>query len=813
MRNWQIYLVHHSHTDIGYTERQEKLTRYHVDFIRQAMNILDNIKSGKLDARGFKWQIENMWQIDNFYLMANPEEQRKFEQYVKNGDIGLSGNYLNMTELVDFEVLQKWISRARDYADARDLRMESGMSADINGYAWGYADALSSNGIKNLFCALHPHHGMFPLEKKHQPFFWQGPKGGKVLTWIGEHYHFGNELGFAPHASSSYMIFDDIRSMRNSGRYFSTDAETTMVEEERILATRVSRFLEGLEKEGYPYNFVPIMVSGCITDNAPPSAETAKRVQRLPKLLPGVSAQMATLDDFFDCVRANAKDIPTYSGDFPDWWADGIGSTANTVKIFRDAQRKYDLCRKLDPKGETGDAQLMEAAERNIMLYAEHTWGYSSSISEPWDSMVASLEKKKDAYAVSANTVVSKNLDTILASRGEVTIAANRPQRFKVVNPHAFAFHGTAKLYVEFWEYVDGLPFDPSAHVVVTDTQTGVKLPCQHHKISRAYEIEVALHLPAGGEKMLELHQSWENSSTLLNYPHVGADGIRDVVTTRALPEMPFLIESDYFKVVVAQKEGITSIIDKNNGSELVLPGENAFCGIREVTPADDAHQCDVRRRMGRSRRCISTRRSVSVLIDSRIVESGDVYVTVRLSYSLKGFKFYDVYLKLYKHSPMLEARICFHKDSVWSPENVYVALPFRTNGSNETWIDKTGCIMRPGLDQLLNTCQDFYLLQNGFVRKGQERDIIVACKDAPLITFGPHQVAPTVLCRGESDNINQGIVHSWIMNNYWETNFKADLGGFYEFSYTLLSVKPDTVENEFELCRMLNEGILGFYC
>ena len=37
---WNVYLIHHSHTDIGYTERQEKIMRYHYDFIRQAEKLV-----------------------------------------------------------------------------------------------------------------------------------------------------------------------------------------------------------------------------------------------------------------------------------------------------------------------------------------------------------------------------------------------------------------------------------------------------------------------------------------------------------------------------------------------------------------------------------------------------------------------------------------------------------------------------------------------------------------------------------------------------------------------------------------------------
>ena len=78
MKNWTIYLIHHSHTDIGYTERQEKLMKYHKDFILQAIEILDNIHAGKItDWGGFKWQCENHWQIENFYASATNEEIEK----------------------------------------------------------------------------------------------------------------------------------------------------------------------------------------------------------------------------------------------------------------------------------------------------------------------------------------------------------------------------------------------------------------------------------------------------------------------------------------------------------------------------------------------------------------------------------------------------------------------------------------------------------------------------------------------------------------------------------------------------------------
>lgn len=815
MKKWTIYLIHHSHTDIGYTERQEKLMNYHRDFILQAIKILDDIHSGILTGcDGFKWQCENQWQIENFYSNATSEQINQFEKYVKSGEIGLSGNYLNMTELIDREVLLSRTRKAKEYGDRIGINIKSGMSADINGYAWGYPDVLGECSIENLLCALHPHHGMFPLYKKQQPFFWQGPKKNKVLVWGGEHYHVGNEMFLSPNGGSSYLLFDDIREELSNGIGNSSPEETDQLEL-KIAQTRLSRYADNLEKEGYPYDFFPLMVSGTITDNAPPNALIAKRAHDLNQLFDGkITIKMVTLDEFFEKVRENDAAIPTYEGDFTDWWADGVGSTANTVKICRDAQRKYDLCIKLDPNNELGNAKLLETAAENIMLYAEHTWGYSSSISEPWDSLVACLEKKKDAYAINANTDISRNLDLILSKLGEISIDARKQQRYKVVNPHPFRYQGTVKLYIEYWEYLDGNTLNLKAKLEAYDERTGEQLVCQGHRIARAHEVEVAVDLAPGEEKIIKIKQNFDNASTIRNHAHIGAEGVKDIETGKEYLETPFLIETDYFKVEFSKEKGIASIYNKTTGQRITdsTLGEGAFSGIYEFTKIMDNNPCEVRRQMGRNRCSIATQRSTSKLLDVVIVDSGDVFVTAKLSYELPGTRYYYVFLKIYKVAPMIEARVCLHKDSVWDPENLYVSLPFVTDSTGETYVDKTGCILRPGIDQLPGTCQDFYLIQNGLVKTGEESDIIVCTKDAPLISFGKREAAPIILCDGKNKELNHSTPYSWVMNNFWETNFKADLGGFYEFTYTVVTGKYESPEMAMEYCKAVNEGVLGFY-
>jgi hypothetical protein len=821
----KLLIIHHSHTDIGYTEPQERLKLYHVNFINQAISILDDLHDGKLEGcEGFTWQCENHWQIENYYKSASDEHKRKFEKFVKSGEIGLSGNYLNMTELVDMDVLNSRIAKARNYSEGIGFAIKSGMSADVNGYAWGYVDALHNNGIVNMYCALHSHHGMFPLNMKQRPFFWESPTGNKVLLWCGEHYHFGNELYLAPGAGTSYMIFDEIRNIAKNAYVLETGSgieEINLLESDRdafakleieLAMTRIKRYVENLELEGYPYDFVPVLVSGCSTDNAPPNVLVSKRINELNRKFDGeLEICMATLDDFFDAVRNSDRAIPTYKGDFTDWWADGVASTALATKLCREAQRKRSICRKLDKDSKLGNADLMEESSEDIMLFCEHTWGYTSSVTEPWDSLVANLERKKDAYATNAHTKISQNLDIILQKLGEVPIEASRRQAYRAINPHNVPIRMPVKVYIRFWENIDGASLDPLAEIKAYSFEGDELLPSQGHSIARAFELEVMLDLQPGETKDFYIKQLFKKGGTALNHAYKGSDTVEDIVNNRNYIVAPYQVETDTFKVVFNKDKGIASIYDKKHGKELVEDGFiGAFTGVHEFTQMG-SNPKEVRRAMGRNRCSIATKRSFAALRNVEIIENGNLYVNAKVSYELEGCRFYSVFLKIYKDISFIDARVCLHKETTWDPENLYVALPFTADGNNETYVEKTGCVIRPGIDQLPGTCQDFYLIQSGIYRKGEQFDLLIGTKDAPLVSFGERGVKPVELCDGNNTMLNRSTPYSWVMNNFWEVNFKADLGGFYEFRYVVIAEKQEDVKRAFSSLQAINEELVGF--
>lgn len=814
-RTWDVYVIQHSHTDIGYTERQDKIIRYHYDFICQAIGILDELhEQGKKELEGFVWQCENYWQVENFYEMADDILKKKFEHYVATGEIGLSGNYLNMTELISSSVLETAFDKMEAYGKQIGHSITAGMCADINGMAWGYGEELYRHGIRSYYSCLHPHHGMFPLYKKVIPFYWETPEGNRLLVWNGDHYHLGNEMFLAPHAGSTYMVKDEFTPVKIQSMLTEPNTEKTQQIELDISGKRIERYLMNLEKEGYPYDLVPIMVSGAITDNAPPSRTIMKRLEDLNSHFHGtVRLKMVNLEQFFEEVELRCENIPVYRGDWTDWWADGVGSTPAEVKLYREAVRKYDICTKLDPDGNLGDRKCMELAAKEMMMYAEHTWGYSSSVSEPWESYVSALELKKSAYAINANTHIAQNLDQILAVKGEVCIRQDKPQNYRIINPHDVPVHTKACLYIEFWEYIDGIPYNSTMPIEVIDCTTGEKLSCQVKQIARATQVEVEVKMKAREVKNVGIRLAIRTFGTTQNNAHIGAEGIEDLLEREGFRRDEDEIETDAFCIRMDDERGIYSIISKADGRELIREDAKtgAFCGVYEITDIE-AGACETRGKMGRNRKSVGTRRYIGVLKNRKIVEDGDIYTAMELNFQLEGTRMYTIFLKVYKHQPKLESMVRIHKESRWEPENLYVMLPFTAGAEASTYVDKTGCIIRPGIDQLPGSGQEFYLIQNGILWQDKDTSVAVITKDVPLISMGDLRAHPITLCNGEDFMQNQAQVNSWVMNNYWETNFKVDLGGFYEFSYTLLLDKGKTKEQMYEQMKAENEGLLAFY-
>jgi hypothetical protein len=780
-----LYVIHHSHTDIGYTELQGRVARRHADFIRQALAIIE--KSAGRRSRhftGFRWQCETFWGVEKFLEEATGDERTAFVEAVRSGAIGVSGSYLNLNELLDYDLLLTATGRAADFGRSIDVPVDSAMTADINGYSWGFSQALHDRGIENLFTCIHTHHGMYPFGRTQVPFWWETPNGDRVLVWSGEHYHFGNELGIVPGAVSSYVTKDECDAGMIFGDHWS------------VAEIRIPRYVERLADGGYPYDVVPVMASGLRTDNAPPCPLIIDFVERWNSEHGSeIRVEMTTLSAFFRHLRERRYDFPVHRGDWPDWWSDGPSGNAASTKLFRNAQRRLAYYHALTDRYTELEPSDVSEIESDLIHYAEHTFSYANSVRDPWYPMVHAISERKKAYAAVAHDGVETALDAALGMLGAAGLAVGTPLTYSVVNPLHRAVSGAAYLAVGHYE-LNELGLDRGAEVL--DVESGEALPCELRNTPFGGEFCVPVRLAPGEERSLEIR-----ATDRVEYEARLLDGVE-------------AIETPFVRIAWRPGDGIVGWRDVVLGREL-LRGELShapFTPVHEVTPvADQEGICTVRGDMGLNRKGTDAVRSPGCFVGAQGVRSGRVFAGATLEYGVPGLSTYVVELRAHVAEPRVDVAVRFHKDSVWEPENVYLSLPFTTGTGGETlWLDKAGAPVRPRVDQLPGTLTDFYSIQEGLALTARDRGVAVATPDSHLVQLGALEHGVRPLAGDPVLDDDPAHVYAWLMTNYWETNFSADLGGFYEFRYTVkwgagLADPREALED----CRATNHGIVSF--
>ncbi|TCP30986.1 glycosyl hydrolase family 38 [Scopulibacillus darangshiensis] len=808
-RPYKIKLIQHSHLDIGFTDRQEKIKQLSIDFLKQVIRINEKIESGeRRDWNGFKWTCEAYWSVESFLKSESKEWIVRLEQAIKKGTIELTGDYLHLSELIDEQVLVSKLKASREYADSMGVKVNSSMNVDINGCSQGYGNALVDTGIENLFTCVHTHHGMYPL-KRQEPFWWEMPNGKRLLVWNGDHYHLGNDLGIEP----LVMI-----EKEEQGNFV-----TTPVLHEDVLKDvykRITSYVQELENQEYKYNFIPITVSGLYGDNCPPNGHIMDFIEAWNGMYGDeVFIEMTTVHDLFEELKNTDKEIPTYSGDWPDWWSDGVGSTPKSTKLFREAQRKLRAINGLNTENQYIEQSEIEELENNLILFSEHTWGSALANGKPWSSLAQSLRFRKDMYATQAHVRAWKALDKILYKKGEVLLSVNRPLTFKLINPNPLSVKEVVKLPVlRKWQTIllkDGFK--------VVEKGNGNDLVYQTENLDssgKKIELYVELEFAPYEEKIIEL-MPCKQEKLIASLSPVPRDKVNDVAklnTNNPVEANMFRLETPFVKIVWKQGDGIVSWIDKQEKKEL-LRGDrlyNAFTPIYEITKKREGEDIgSVRRHLGRNRKGFHVERDRGKLTNVKVLSIGPLYAKVELQYEMEGVSYFSLVLKAYANSPRVDASIRVNKDSVWEPENVYISLPFAVNQAveTETWFEKTGGLIRPRIDQLPGTCVDFYCIQEGLAMTSNDQGLVICTPDTPLIQMGSLDAKEVVL-HGDTEHIkNSDLLYSWAMNNIWETNFGIELGGFHEFSYSVFwGGEYCSPQHSIETCRGLNTGIVSFY-
>jgi hypothetical protein len=729
-RHFTIYLVQHTHTDIGYTRPQTEILPDHLRYLDYALDFCDLTDSLPDDAR-FRWTCETSWAVREYLRTRPPSQVDRLKRRVNEGRIELTGLFLNSSDLADETLIAATLQPVREIRKL-GFPVKSAMQSDINGVPWCLTDYLSGAGIEYLNMAQNTHRAEKPFDNP-TTFWWESPSGNRVLVNRPEHYMWGNSLGIL------------------------TSMET--------FADGLFQHLQDITEKGYPYDHYAIQFSGYLTDNSPPSTTACKTVEQWNQTYIWPRLRLATLSEFMDYQKMNHSDeFPVIRGGWPDWWMDGFGSAALQTAYARAAHADY-----IANEGLMSIAAIMGVPENksinelhsqitdDIAFYDEHTFGAAESITDPLcENSVVQLGEK-ESYVWSA---VKKNRILREEVMGQVQpfLPKSEVPSVTVFNTLNWTRSGNMPVYIDH----QLLPKDKKFRVL--------------DQASRVVPVQPISTREEGTWWMMQV----------TDVPPLGFQSYR-IVTEQEPQSFPDeaaftgLLENDYYRIRVDLKTAkITGFHDKQWKRELI--DENSTCSTGEI----------IYERLGKNRGQLEqhkldefTRTSWNHLRVGPL-RKGQVWQSVIISGQIKGCadsSGVHCEIRLYHHEKKVEFCYSMKKLAVTDPEGVYVAFPFKVDHGQHV-VEVAGGTMVPGKDQIEGSSADWTGIQNFVSLRSDSGQIVFVSPEIPLVQLGEINL-------GKFDRVAHpvsGSIFSWVLNNYWTTNFLASQEGELKWTYQVTS-------------------------
>ena len=483
-----------------------------------------------------------------------------------------------------------------------------------------------------------------------------------------------------------------------------------------------------------------------------------------------------TFPKFFEYIEAHyGKDLPTYRGDGGPYWEDGIGSDAYYAAMDRENQNRAtsadilsSLTHTLDPDVHA-PRQLATDIWQNIVLFSEHTWASFNSITQPDHLETIRQLGVKDSRATTARLEIN---DLMNRSLSQLADSIHVPASTIVVfNP----LNWTRDALVET---------DFQDRAVLKDLTTGEAVP-----LDILWEKEGFLHVrfmakgvPATGYKCYAI--SYPAGAAMRQEPAVGNR------TT---------IENNFYRITVDPARGAaSSIFDKQLNRELVDAASPYKFDQYVYVSGDDGNT--------RIMRPIST--WPEVRLKEHLASQGQLVSvnktsfgqSIRLRSRSMNTPEIDTEILLFDNSKKIEFINHVKKESVTTKEGVYFAFPVRSSrrqfaySTQDEWIDPTHNLLK-------GASLEWFSIQGWMASRDNNLTVAIVPLDAPLASFGD-------INRGawpSTFSPESSTLFSYVMNNYWDTNYRAAQGGDFTFCY----VVTDSAEfSPLQLNRLAEESL-----
>jgi len=197
-KRWTLYWLASIHTDVGYTDLQERALEIHRRNLDAAVARLSS-------HRDFRFTAECALQVLSYLENRSSEAGDALLQALRDGRIGWQALFANMlTGLLDHETFARLVWPAGKLARERGLTFATAQITDVPGQTLTFPMLLAASGVKYLASGANPDRAapLLPATARGegtvypQLYYWEGPDGSRVLHWRAHHYGDGARFGF-----------------------------------------------------------------------------------------------------------------------------------------------------------------------------------------------------------------------------------------------------------------------------------------------------------------------------------------------------------------------------------------------------------------------------------------------------------------------------------------------------------------------------------------------------------------------------------------------------------------------------------------
>src|SRR5215510_15145277 len=131
-----LYLIPHSHTDIGFTHDQPVVWDLHERFIDQALDVIDRYADGPDPDSHFRWTVETTGVLERWLAHASDEDIQRLIKAERGGHLEVTAMFVNITPLYDLAQLVESFSILPRLRADYGLTIENAMNCDVTGQNW-----------------------------------------------------------------------------------------------------------------------------------------------------------------------------------------------------------------------------------------------------------------------------------------------------------------------------------------------------------------------------------------------------------------------------------------------------------------------------------------------------------------------------------------------------------------------------------------------------------------------------------------------------------------------------------------------------